>query len=613
MHIVVVATAWGAAEGGINAFNQAFAIGLAQAGGPEVQVLCAIPGNYSDADERTAAAHGVRLVPVSGKDGRPIDSCGKEVLAWLREQGGDETISAWVGHDVITGPVAVAAANEVGGCVALIHHMDYASYQNIGGGAGPRAARNEQRQIELFSTPEAVLFGVGTALTRSATLLGGRKAHQLVPGFPEERPPDFQPGDGFRILAAGRFDNASERLKQSRLVAAAAGRAVKLAHGLPTIDALRLTILGVDRQRCDAAELEDIARREAGREITVIPVPFTPDPARVMALMRRADLAIMPSYTEGFGLIGWEAIGSKVPLILSRRAGLHGFIQDVLGGAELGCLQSLDLHGGDCDERDVAAMGHAILRVARDRERARRDAKILFDQLRIRVGATWLHCARDFLEAMRESGMPLPERHDQAGAAGAPSFALHDDGVFGAPEITNTIERCAELEIASTQGCRPARFDVLVTLRFGPMPFSMGRHNVDIRLARATLQISSEHGRLVGRRHGDPPRSVPGIRPLAGGIWQLSDPSGQDVLPDRALFNEVLCEIETPPGAPAHVRAQLTAAAKDFRCSFSSPETQNLSKTTTRVIETFLKKAVLEPVSGHVVLSDANLRAKGAP
>lgn len=116
-----------------------------------------------------------------------------------------------------------------------------------------------------------------------------------------------------------------------------------------------------------------------------------------------------------------------------------------------------------------------------------------------------------------------------------------------------------------------ARFDVVVGLRFGIAPYSMGRHEVEIRLTRASLQLSSNNGRLAGARYGDAPHRVPGVRPLAGGIWLIEDPAGGAELPDRAIANEVLCQIETPEGLPAHVHAQLTAAPHDFCCKFVSP------------------------------------------
>lgn len=157
--IVLYATEWSPRQGGINAFN--LGVGGAIAKISNKPVVCVVTA-ADDAERRSASTLGVELVVVDGDlDKRPTADGGAAVLAAARELGLPASVDLWVGHDLITGFAAASAAEANGGTLALVHHMDYGSYQNLGGGAGDRTARNKKLQAKLFSTPDAIVFGVG--------------------------------------------------------------------------------------------------------------------------------------------------------------------------------------------------------------------------------------------------------------------------------------------------------------------------------------------------------------------------------------------------------------------------------------------------------------------
>lgn len=132
----------------------------------------------------------------------------------------------WVGHDMITGPLALACARTHGGRVALIHHMHYADYSVLHY-KDDEADRKAREQKAMFAgAREAVLFGVGPLLAERCREMVRREVHELLPGFlagHEEGSAGRSAEAPIRALTFGRMDAAEDRLKNGRLAVAAFG------------------------------------------------------------------------------------------------------------------------------------------------------------------------------------------------------------------------------------------------------------------------------------------------------------------------------------------------------------------------------------------------------
>ena len=126
LNVLLLATAWGPRHGGINAFNRGVAVGLVRALSGRGRVFCGVPECDGDSIAN-ALGHGVSLVPIGRIPVHEID-----VDAWVASikgaLDGDVRIDVFVGHDVITGDAANAAARALGGKSAFIHHMHYEDY-----------------------------------------------------------------------------------------------------------------------------------------------------------------------------------------------------------------------------------------------------------------------------------------------------------------------------------------------------------------------------------------------------------------------------------------------------------------------------------------------------
>jgi hypothetical protein len=470
--------------------------------------------------------------------------------------------------------------------------MDYLAYQNLGGGRGAQTAANHRRQIELFDKAD-IAFGVGTRLTRNARALGAKTAYTIVPGFREITPPPCRKVDGLRAVAGGRFDEKSEPVKQVGLVARAFGHAIRTAGRLvPALRSPVLTLLGVEDAR--ARELEQVAALKAGRSVNLVPAPFDPDPGAFATHCSRANLAILASRHEGFGLVGWEAIGTATPLILGDDTGLAEQLREALPMTigSLATIVEMDRH----DDEVEKAVADAIVATARDLPLALRKAKELRQALINELGCTWDEAARRVLDAL---GLPLeaPSRSLlRMPLASEAAFVCHPNDFF--PD-------CVELLLAVGQGATSRSVELIAELRFGMAELDIDGVEAEIALRTARLRVITESGRLEGTRLGDRARPVSGIEARAGGIWALAAEKGKR-LPNKALGDEALCCIEAPLGKSVSATVEVTAAKHDLYCKIQRPGKQP-RPTTARVMEIFLKNALFKAESGHILFSTARI------
>src|SRR6266568_6793373 len=119
--LVALADAWGPRYGGVNAFNHDLCIGLASRLHEDSQLICAVP--RASQEEQSAASNANVTLLVTESD--RLDSGD---IARVLNQVGYGEIAWWIGHDVITGPMALKCKSLLGGKVALIHHMNYLDY-----------------------------------------------------------------------------------------------------------------------------------------------------------------------------------------------------------------------------------------------------------------------------------------------------------------------------------------------------------------------------------------------------------------------------------------------------------------------------------------------------
>jgi glycosyltransferase involved in cell wall biosynthesis len=110
---------------------------------------------------------------------------------------------------------------------------------------------------------------------------------------------------------------------------------------------------------------------------------YTTDPDTLKADLRRTSLLMMPSRSEGFGLVGLEALGAGVPVLISAQSGLGELLLSLLGADSKDVVIPVS---GDLD-RDGPVWSEAIHRVLSDRQGASEQTRNL--QARLQSEFSW--------------------------------------------------------------------------------------------------------------------------------------------------------------------------------------------------------------------------------
>jgi hypothetical protein len=158
--------------------------------------------------------------------------------------------------------------------------------------------------------------------------------------------------------------------------------------------------LAQDQYAAEEQALKELMRKETGRQIPVNATVYTADRQKLFDALADNEVALMLSWHEGFGLVGWEAISAGVPLVVSKRTGLYKLLNspdDPVGAA---CVSVVDVRGSDGgmpDDADVAEVADALFRIAVNWEQFYQKAITLRDHLAKKY--TWEGCARDALKA----------------------------------------------------------------------------------------------------------------------------------------------------------------------------------------------------------------------
>jgi glycosyltransferase involved in cell wall biosynthesis len=407
-NILLLATAWGPKHGGINAFNMDFAQGLVTYLHGAGRVFCAVL-DASHADLAEAEARGVTLLSIerSPESASYDRSWAYDVWKRLQEQYPDQRIDWWVGHDVVSGEAAIEGPLVAAyGHTAVIMHMSYIDYAGMKHSSGVNAVEKEEQQRQIF-TQAHKHFAVGPLLRNAMRDMVDGHVTMLVPGFATIPP---KPSTArLTLITFGRMDRESDRVKQGSLAVAGFASACRQAHAIPGLppqlcDNPQMRVIGIAESGGEEErQLRQLAQEKAGRALNILAQPFTAQREPLFDQLGRANLALMLSWHEGFGLTGWEAIAAQVPLIVSRQSGLYRLVQESIGDPGIACLKVLDIQGqeGDDDsanftEEDEAHVRDAILEMVRDMGRWQQNAASLKGFLADKLVCAWEHTARQF-------------------------------------------------------------------------------------------------------------------------------------------------------------------------------------------------------------------------
>ncbi|MFD9029548.1 glycosyltransferase [Streptomyces sp. NPDC059567] len=341
--VLVVATEWSSGSGGLSTFNRHLCAALAAAG---AQVFCVVL--EADASEVTDAKEkGVTLLTHAGAPGAP--DYGRLTRRPALPYGMEPDLV--IGHARITGPAAAHLTEDYFPRARRLHfvHMapDEIEWHKLGDSGGRARQAEERTEIEreLGATAHRVV-AVGPALKRRfdnelwgsgvleplrldpgfdvSTFAGGRGSAGPVDTSARRTPP---PDGLHKVLFVGRTEDV--RLKGVDLAARACG----LVHDLRARTAgeqIELFVRGAPLELAD--EQQRLIQTWSGSPgLPVVVRPYAADPRKLESDILRAGLVVMPSRSEGFGLVGQEAILRGVPVLVSDRSGLAQLLREHLG------------------------------------------------------------------------------------------------------------------------------------------------------------------------------------------------------------------------------------------------------------------------------------------
>ncbi len=396
VRFVTFATAWGSAHGGINSFNRDFCCALAKC--LTCAVGCVVPA-ASREEREDATSQDVVLLPLGldPKEAFDIESAPRVVaLADLTN------VEYWIGHDIVTGEFA-AKVRELAlrGQLAAIMHQSYEAYAEV---KHPVADTEKAlRQKDLFENAHKA-FAVGPLLHKRL-LDWSAKAQLIVPGLRivEHRPAE----NALKVVVFGRLTEDNALIKGIELAGHAVAEAVKrarAAHSGSIAEDTLIKFVGADPNDPYTSGIKSALEKRAGLPINVSVLPFLAAPD-LLKHIKGANLSLMLSWHEGFGLAGWESIGAGIPLILSQRSGVFRLLDD-LGGRARGCVKSIEVLGSSgpaepFQESDLEAAATAVLDMTRNIKAAIRDADHLRKFL-LEVGYTWESAARKFINGLEQ-------------------------------------------------------------------------------------------------------------------------------------------------------------------------------------------------------------------
>ncbi|MFF3244273.1 glycosyltransferase [Streptomyces sp. NPDC002870] len=395
LRILAYCTEWDPHKGGIVAVNRNLVEGLAAAG-HEVFVRV---GHEVPPD---ASADRIHLIGPRRYDPNRGE---QEQLVYDGENLPSD-VDAIIGHSRYSGPEALQVRNE------LYPDTPFVQVIHMVTGALARVANRPDLEVEFEDIERRMVaaadmvVGVGPVLENEAQRLAATNpgdhvpaVHQIIPGVPFEEQ-QLLPWDGERtrqLLFVGRADAPQKGAHHAALMVRRL-----LEDGID----VQLTARGAAPETVE--EVKERLSNIAGREVVV--KPFSIDRNEILADIQQADVLVMPSQAEGFGLVGLEAAGAGLPVLLPTTSGVGAFFGDPDRFPPEITRLSLVEQGFE-DQVDVPRWTDKLRETLLDIPTARENALTLQRLLR-EANTTWVGAAESLaaaIQAMPDTSAPRPQ------------------------------------------------------------------------------------------------------------------------------------------------------------------------------------------------------------
>ena len=312
-------------SGGMNVYVRELGASLAQAG---VDVRIYVRRSSVDVPDRVPVEPGLEVVHV---DAGPLDLA-KEQLPSVVEEFADA-----VAADLADRPVDVLHANYWLSAVAghrLKHQLELplvATFHTLArvkadaGDAEPEA--RERAEVEVIGCCDAICASNPVEAEQLRELYGADADRiELVP--PGVDHAFFSPGDQRGARTALGFDDRPTALFVGR-IQPLKGLSVAVRMLADLGDDVRLVVVGGPSGADGPAELERIQRLVADLGLHDRVSFVEPQPHHLLSTYyRAADVVVVPSRSESFGLVALESAACGVPVVAAGVGGLRSLVVD---------------------------------------------------------------------------------------------------------------------------------------------------------------------------------------------------------------------------------------------------------------------------------------------
>ena len=325
LRVTLLSSEWRSTKGGLSTINRELAIQLAKH--PSMEVSVYLP-KCSEEDKRVAASHNVHLTEAEEMAGydNPVD--------WLSSLPKDHAVDCVIGHGAILGR-QVQFIKRHCNCkwIQVVHTAPeelgmFKSYTD----AISRGEKKHQAEVKLCEKADQVV-AVGPKLAEafSGYLRACGKDQDvlnLTPGIFSEFSDVKQATEErktFSVLVFGRGDNEDFQLKGYDIAA----RAIAGLKDEPQ----PYKLLFVGAPSGEEEKVKDMLLEQGIDRSQLTVRCFNESREQLARLFCEVDLAIMPSRTEGFGLVALEALSAGLPVLVSGNSGLGEALQEVPNGS----------------------------------------------------------------------------------------------------------------------------------------------------------------------------------------------------------------------------------------------------------------------------------------
>ena len=321
--ITLLADEWKSSKGGLSTLNRELAKQLAQQ--PHVSVTILVP-EYSEQEKQAANDNEVNLAT-------PIMIPGFDPIVTLSFPHEEHATDIVVGHGQKLGPPAYAIAVTRQNC-RRFHVVHTASEELAMFKKRPQAISQGERKHEIevkLSKTANIVIAIGPKLTEAikASLRPYSKDKDVInftPGiFPEfSRLEQASEERGkFRVLVFGRGDPEDFELKGYDIAAQAVAGLNDASYHL----------IFVGAPDGNEEEVKDNLLKCGIKDRQLTVRGFIESREKLGNLFLEADLAIMPSRTEGFGLTALEALSAGLPILVSDNSGFGQALLEINHGS----------------------------------------------------------------------------------------------------------------------------------------------------------------------------------------------------------------------------------------------------------------------------------------